>query len=257
MSRIRSIHPGLWTDEAFVSLSPHARLLFIGMWNECDDKGLFPWSPLKLKMRVLPADNADAVALLGEIAAAGFVMRYEVGGKVFGAVRNFAKFQRPKKPNSVYPVTAEVLAFAGHAPEESPQDEEPVPNQLPPPSEKPPQMEDGGDKMEEKEELEPNGSCASDDARFTVQDFVESWNEVAKRHGLPTIAKLTDRRKRAFAVRQREYPEIESWRAAFRCLDSTAFLHGENKNGWRADPDFFLQAKSFTKLVEGSYGKAH
>lgn len=41
MSRIRSIHPGLWTDEAFVSLSPMARLFLMGLWNECDDMGSF------------------------------------------------------------------------------------------------------------------------------------------------------------------------------------------------------------------------
>jgi hypothetical protein len=37
-----------------------ARLFFMGLWNECDDYGSFEWSPLKLKMRLLPGDNADA-----------------------------------------------------------------------------------------------------------------------------------------------------------------------------------------------------
>ena len=32
MARIRSIHPGIWTDEAFVELSALARLLYIGLW---------------------------------------------------------------------------------------------------------------------------------------------------------------------------------------------------------------------------------
>ena len=67
MSRIRSIHPGIWTDEAFVSLSGFARLMFIGLWNECDDKGTFQWSPLQMKMRILPADNVNAAELLSEI----------------------------------------------------------------------------------------------------------------------------------------------------------------------------------------------
>jgi hypothetical protein len=107
------------------------------------------------------------------------------------------------------------------------------------------------------EEVTPNGVCASGDARFTASDFVESWNETADQCGLPRIAKLTDRRKRAFAVRQREYPDIEDWRKAFRCLRDSPWMHGDNKTGWRADPDFFLQPKSFTKLVEGSYGQAH
>ncbi|WP_337902405.1 hypothetical protein, partial [Mesomycoplasma ovipneumoniae] len=81
MSRIRSVHPGLWTDEAFVSLSGFARLLLIGVWTECDDKGVFAWSQLQLKMRILPADNVDTGELLAELIASGCVRKYEIGGK--------------------------------------------------------------------------------------------------------------------------------------------------------------------------------
>lgn len=106
-------------------------------------------------------------------------------------------------------------------------------------------------------ELEPKGSCASGDApAFTVDDFVEAWNDTAKACGLSQIRKLTDARRRAFNVRRREYPEIADWQSAFRCLQSNKWMHGDNRNGWRADPDFFLQAKSFTKLVEGQYAQA-
>lgn len=105
--------------------------------------------------------------------------------------------------------------------------------------------------------VEPKGSCASGDApAFTVQDFVESWNEVATACGLSKIRKLTDARRRAFNVRMREYPDIADWQSAFRCLAGNKWMHGDNRNGWRADPDFFLQAKSFTKLVENQYGQA-
>jgi hypothetical protein len=108
-----------------------------------------------------------------------------------------------------------------------------------------------------REEVEPKGSCASGDApAFTVDDFVEAWNDTAKTCGLSQIRKLTDARRRAFTVRRREYPEIADWQSAFRCLQSNKWMHGDNRNGWRADPDFFLQAKSFTKLVEGQYAQA-
>ncbi len=113
MARIRSIHPGLWTDEAFVSLTPYARLLFMGIWTECDDMGSFEWSPLKLKMRLLPADNIDAGELLAELEAADCIMSYEIGGKRYGAVRNFCQYQRPKKPNSTYPQTEAVRDYVG------------------------------------------------------------------------------------------------------------------------------------------------
>lgn len=153
MSRIRSIHPGLWTDEQFVSLSAYARLLFMGIWNECDDKGTFPWSPLQMKMRVLPADNVDAAELMAELVATDCIRAYEIGGKKFGAVRNFAKFQRPKKPNDIHPATPEILCFAGHSTEECGTETDDLPNQLPTGGEKPPQMEDGGEEI--KEEVPP------------------------------------------------------------------------------------------------------
>lgn len=107
------------------------------------------------------------------------------------------------------------------------------------------------------EELEPKGSCASGDApAFTKDDFVEGWNAVASECGLPALRRMTPARLRAFRVRQREYPDIADWKSAFRCLRENKWMHGDNKNGWRADPDFFLQAKSFTKLVEGAYAQA-
>jgi hypothetical protein len=33
MPRIRSVHPGLFTDEAFVTVSMAARVLLIGVWT--------------------------------------------------------------------------------------------------------------------------------------------------------------------------------------------------------------------------------
>jgi hypothetical protein len=50
MSRIRSLHPGFFTDERLVTTSLEARLLFLGLGIEADDKGIFEWKPVTLKM---------------------------------------------------------------------------------------------------------------------------------------------------------------------------------------------------------------
>jgi hypothetical protein len=159
MSRIRSIHPGLWTDEAFVTLSPMARLLFMGIWNECDDMGSFAWAPLTLKMRILPADSADAAALLEEMIAAEIVLRYELAGKTYGAVRNFCQYQRPKKPGSTHPQTDEVREWVNLNARTVRDGGEPVPNQSETASELPRQMKDGGgdneDCSDEQSSLSP------------------------------------------------------------------------------------------------------
>ena len=75
MARIRSIHPEQWTDDQFVTTSPLARLVALGIRNEADDNGVFEWNPIKLKMRLLPADNCDMDSLLGELLSTKQIRR--------------------------------------------------------------------------------------------------------------------------------------------------------------------------------------
>lgn len=100
---------------------------------------------------------------------------------------------------------------------------------------------------------EPSNDMPAEADDFTFDDFVESWNAVAVEAGLPALKALSKGRRAAFRQRKREFPDIADWQAAFRCLSKSRFLRGENDRAWKADADFFLQAKSFPKLVEGSY----
>ena len=105
----------------------------------------------------------------------------------------------------------------------------------------------------------PEGGDAlsnSDDEPLTVEDIFEGWNTFAAKYGLPVAEKLTAERRRAARQRLKQYPELSSWQKALRHIRETPFLRGENDRGWQANFDFFLQAKSFTKLVEGAYAKA-
>lgn len=104
MARIRSQHPGQWTDPEFVSCSPFARLFALGLRNEADDNGIVEWNPVKLKMRLLPADNLDIKALMDELVETNQVWMFEVDGRNYVIIRNFQKFQRPKKPAFLYPI---------------------------------------------------------------------------------------------------------------------------------------------------------
>lgn len=153
MSRIRSVHPGFFTDEDLVSVSFAARLLFIGLGVEADDKGVFEWKPLTIKMRIFPADNVDAAALLAELETIGAIKSYDVAGKKYGAIRNFRRFQKPKTPNDIYPAPREILAFVGLVSEMDEGDEPSFPQKgetLPQNGEIAPQMEDGGGRGEEE-----------------------------------------------------------------------------------------------------------
>ena len=112
MSRIRSIHPGLTTDDTYMAMSMTCKAAWPLLWMECDDAGLFEWKPLTLKAKMFPADNVDMVSVLGEFMSLGCVMKAEVGGAVYGAVRNFCRFQRPKLPKFKHPQTDELRKFA-------------------------------------------------------------------------------------------------------------------------------------------------
>jgi len=118
MARIRSIHPGLFTDEAFAPLSSDAQMLLIGIWTEADDQGVFEWKPLTLRMRLRPAKDGDVNALLDEIVASNSVKRFEVEGKSYGAVRNFRKWQRPEKPKHVHTLPQDLRGYVGIPEEE-------------------------------------------------------------------------------------------------------------------------------------------
>jgi hypothetical protein len=96
-----------------MGLSMPARVLLPGIWTECDDQGVFAWKPLTLKARLMPADAVDITAALFELARGNFLKRFTLGDKDYGAVRNFRKFQRPKKPTSIYPLPPEFRTYVG------------------------------------------------------------------------------------------------------------------------------------------------
>ena len=107
MARIRTIKPEFWTAEQIMELSPMARLLFIGMWNFCDDKGVHPVAYKTLKAEVFPADDllsSDVERLVAEITAQGLLSEFEAEGRRWWFVTGWHHqvINRPSK--SRYPV---------------------------------------------------------------------------------------------------------------------------------------------------------
>jgi hypothetical protein len=104
MARIRTVKPEFWTDEKVVTISPLARLVFIGLWNFVDDYGRAQCSPARLKMQILPADNADLPQLLAEISGVGLITIYDVEGVRYLEVTGFTKHQKiDKRAKSKHP----------------------------------------------------------------------------------------------------------------------------------------------------------
>lgn len=198
MARIRSIHPGLFTDEAFVGLSSDAQVFLMGLWTESDDQGVFEWKPTTLRMRLRPTKDGPVEHLLAELCAAKCIKNYELNGRQYGAVRNFRKYQRPKSPNSIHPITDEIRTYVALATSISEIDEDEKPP-IPRNGETGPQMEEGGDKREEEGEGKkgkrvsaPRGGYAFIGAVIRLnQKHFDAWTKAFQ--NLELLAELTAR----------------------------------------------------------------
>ena len=105
MARLRTLKPGFFTNDALAEIEPLGRLLFQGLWCLADRAGRLEDRPRKIKAEVLPYDDCDADRLLSELAARGFIVRYEVAGLRYIQVVNFGKHQTPhiKEAESTIP----------------------------------------------------------------------------------------------------------------------------------------------------------
>jgi hypothetical protein len=106
MARIRTVKPEFWTSEQVSECSVAARLLFIGLWNFCDDGGRMPFSPRTIKMRIFPGDDVatDAVtALLEELAVNRLIEIYAVDGKKYFEITGWHEDQKIDRPTYQFP----------------------------------------------------------------------------------------------------------------------------------------------------------
>lgn len=105
MARIRTIKPEFWTSEQVVECSPIARLLFVGMWNFCDDGGNHPASAKTLKMQIFPGDDIAASQIesyISELLSSGLLSEYTVEGRKYWHVTGW-KHQKIDKPSYKHP----------------------------------------------------------------------------------------------------------------------------------------------------------
>jgi hypothetical protein len=109
-----------------------------------------------------------------------------------------------------------------------------------------------GQETDTDTDIEPKGSCETGVSPVRPSEIIEAWNITAADLGLPRVVKLTADRKRKLAARCKD-STLEEFQQALESIRRSKFLQGGNKEGWKANFDFFLQPKSFAKLIEGSY----
>ena len=100
MAKIRSVSPSACISPDLAAVSDRAALMFLLLPCHCDDYGVMPYHPAKLKALVFPMRDvtADECALLvDELSAHDMVSVYEAEGASWLHVTNFSKYQHPAR----------------------------------------------------------------------------------------------------------------------------------------------------------------
>ncbi len=101
--RIRTVKPDCWQDEAVGQVSRDARLLFLGLISQADDKGRQRGSLALLRSLIYPYDcdlPLDSIRQwLTELAAVGLVELYEHDDRAYIHLPGFTANQKIDKPS--------------------------------------------------------------------------------------------------------------------------------------------------------------
>ena len=109
MARIRTIKPEFFVDEELQDLEAsnpgaYCMLVFAGLWGSADREGRFEWRPRKLKLSILPYLEYDLNNTLNILLDHGYLVRYEIEGKQYGAIKNWSRHQivsRDEPPSEI------------------------------------------------------------------------------------------------------------------------------------------------------------
>lgn len=106
MARIRTVKPEFWSSEQVMECSPMARLMFIGLWNFCDDAGNHVASAKTIKAEIFPGDDissADVQRMLDELSSNSLIAFYANDSKEYLHVTGWKKHQKIDKPTYKHP----------------------------------------------------------------------------------------------------------------------------------------------------------
>lgn len=101
MARIRSVKPETFMSDTLARLPVEARWTFVGLWTYCDDEGRGRGDARLVKAAVWPLEDVASSAVAGhlrQLEAARLICQYEIDGKPYLHVVNFAEHQKPQHP---------------------------------------------------------------------------------------------------------------------------------------------------------------
>lgn len=252
--------PEFWTDEQVMECSPLARLMFIGIWNFCDDGGNHPLSEKTLKALIFPGDDIDSASIrrmLAELSSNGLLRFYEDSGKQYLNVRGW-RHQKIDKPTIKHPdfpgdgeLSADEVWPAGIVADEYSTSIRRVFDEPSPPEGKGKGME----KVKSTVESLEKPSRPKDETPY--QEILELYREVCGGKFLGAEVLNAERRRnirKTYELKVRsENPfrdrGLEFWRKFFeRCVTNRHWC-GENDRGWKASLEFITKESNVLKVL--------
>jgi len=101
MARIRSVHPDICVSDTLAGLDAELERTFVRLWTHCDDEGRCRDNPKLIKAALYPLhDDVTWERLdveLDCLDAKGLIVRYEVAGQRYLAVRSWGEYQHPQR----------------------------------------------------------------------------------------------------------------------------------------------------------------
>lgn len=215
MARIRTIKPEFWTDGAVVSLSPLARLFFIGTWNfAMCDQGHLPDDPIRLKLQILPMDDVDPKTLINELIEAGRLVRLEAAdGRAYLHIRRFTDHQKVEKRWAPRCVVCNSVSVK--EPNDASSEHAQTPASSPEPAETPTTSAQEGKGQEGKGKEEKTSSSLT--ARETFDSF---WQAYPRKDGRANAIKAFEKATKKLTPDQL-VAEAERW---------AGLWHGEGRD---------------------------
>lgn len=259
MARSRNIKPGLFKNEILGVADPIYTLAFQGLWLLADRAGRLEDRPLRIKAETFPyRDGLDIDRILNWLEEEGFILRYEVIGKRYIQVLNFAKHQNPHKnetPSEIPPPNQSecVPKKSVHVPSESealgliPDSLNLIPDSLFPNS-------DAGASVVASVLLP---TCPHKEILVAYAEALpelpqpRSW-EGARQTNLANRWKwvISDLKKRGKPHTKQD--GIDFFRRMFAYVAESNLLMGRSGK-WSADLGWIVKAENFTKIIEGNY----
>lgn len=108
-------------------------------------------------------------------------------------------------------------------------------------------------KEEEREKKKENSQEEKLPIRIDYQQVVDLYHTLCP--SLPKVMRLSEARKKKVKSRLADMGNnMDTLRNVFEAMETSRFLRGENKSGWKATFDWiFENSENYLKVLEGSY----